>query len=191
MAKKLRLFIAINFSEEEKKFLQKLTEPYQGLPIRWSEFDNIHSTMLFLGYCPEESLIEIIETCQNILKNQKPFELKLEQMILGPQPKRPRLIWLKGKAQINQEFVSLHEALKTNLEQIPGLHSSHIKTETKLPSPHITLGRIKPKEWQILPSKPEINKKIIFQSKVNSIELMSSQLMRTGPQYTILQSWHL
>jgi len=57
-------------------------------------------------------------------------------------------------------------------------------------SPHITLGRIK--TWQFRQIEPEerseINEDIDLDFEVNSIEIMESQLKKTGPDFTILES---
>jgi 2'-5' RNA ligase len=64
------------------------------------------------------------------------------------------------------------------------------KPESRIYTPHITLGRIRVWEFrQIEPEeRPDIEKEISLSFQVNSIEVMESQLKRGGSEYTILKS---
>lgn len=55
---------------------------------------------------------------------------------------------------------------------------------------HITLARLKQWEFRKMESeeRPEVSEDINLQFEVNSIEVMESELKRTGPEYSILQS---
>ena len=66
-----RIFIAINLPEEIKEKLASQQEKIEDLftpyrseasgsgPIRWTKKDNLHITLIFLGYISNEELLEI------------------------------------------------------------------------------------------------------------------------------------
>lgn len=199
---KKRIFIAINLPEEIKKGLVKyqknieeLFTPYNtsetssGL-IRWTKQKNLHITLFFLGYIVDGEIPEVLEILETVAQNHKPFSIKLNQVSYGPPKKMPpRMIWAAGED--SEDLIDLHNDLKeamldSSLRRI-------MEKEKRSLSIHITLARIK--EWEfrrIEPDqRPEINKDINLNFKVNSIELMESQLKKTGPEYTMLQSYNL
>lgn len=58
---------------------------------------------------------------------------------------------------------------------------------------HITLARIKEWQWKRidLDERPIIAEDINLEFKVNTIELMESKLKKSGPEYSIIQSYNL
>jgi 2'-5' RNA ligase len=131
---------------------------------------------------------ELPEICQIIreaaLKN-KPFSIKLKNIIYGPPGKKPpRMVWAEGEK--SQELGKLQGDLENSL------FNSLNKAENKgRPyAPHITLGRIKTWEWKRIEpeERHEVNQEINLNFEVNSIEIMESFLKRKGPDYVVLES---
>ena len=55
-----RIFIAVNLPENVKKKLAEYEENWLDLPIRWTKKENLHITLVFLGYLlryPTPSLV--------------------------------------------------------------------------------------------------------------------------------------
>ena len=227
-----RVFVAINLPENIKNKLVEYQEKRPDLPVRWTKKENLHITLMFLGYLIDEELLEVCNITKEIaLKNQS-FSINLKKIIYGP-PKKipPRLVWVegekseelgklqkdlensfltsrataKGVAELRSSPASLRSAEEENLSSSPtrvatkgkeeDLSSSPspvkgLKSESRPYTSHLTLGRIKTWEFkQIEPEeRPEINEDINLSFEVNSIEVMESQLKRTGPRYTILES---
>lgn len=194
---KKRVFIAINLPEEIKKkiinYQEKIeksfalidSEYYAQKFFRWTKKENLHITLVFLGYIKDEQLPEIIELTKKTAEKYQPFSVSLEKIIYGPVNKNiPRMIWIIGK---KSEQLS---KIKNELENTFSQKISQFKKENKGFVPHITLARIK--QWafrKISPEeRPEIAEDFSFDFEVNSMEIMESKLKPKGPDYFILES---
>ncbi len=184
-----RIFIAINLPEDIKKKLIDYQSKWLELPIRWTKKENIHITLIFLGYLSDEELLEVLKITKEVASRHEAFSINLKKIIYGP-PKKipPRMIWLEG------EKSNKLGKLQSDLEK--SLSSSSIKdleTEERAYTAHITLGRIRTWEFrQIEPEeRPEVSEEISLVLPVDSIEVMESQLKKGGPEYTILESFKL
>ena len=178
--KKYRIFIAINFPPGIKKELLLYQKRWENLPVRWTREDNLHITLVFLGYVREENLLEILEVVRKIVKDRQPFSLHFQRISLGPPKRPPRMIWIEGEE--SRELTLLRNDLE---KELTGLKS---KEENRKFKPHMTLGRIKMQEWFKLQQKPKIEEKISLSARVDSIEVMESRLRPAGPDYFILNS---
>ncbi len=181
--RKRRIFIAINLPKEIKRKLLNYQRQWQDLPVRWTKSDNLHFTLVFIGYVGEDELLEICNLCHQAAKRHKVFNINLERILLGPPNRPPRMIWAEGEK--NQELAGLKNDLEKSLFSSAG--SGHNHQKSRAFRPHITLARFKQWEWQRVSPKPEINLEIAASFPVESIEIMESELKRTGAKYTILE----
>jgi 2'-5' RNA ligase len=182
-----RIFIAINLPEDTKEKLIDFEKNWPQLPIRWVAAENIHLTLLFLGYLNENQLLDTLKTAEKIASLYFSFSLNFEKICYGPPDKKPpRMVWLKTKK--NPELLALQKDLEKNLFYLPSFQ--YKQKENREYSPHITLGRIKQWEFRRLEpeERPEIDKEISLSFPVNSVEIMESRLKREGAEYTILTS---
>ncbi len=183
-----RIFIAINLSENAKKELQKYQREWVDLPVRLTKKDNLHFTILFIGYVNDERMVEVCRNIREIAKKHQPFELNFNKICFGPPGKSPRLIWLEGEK--SEELVSL----KRDIEKIMIVKENDehvladIERELKIFIPHITLARIRQIEWKKIAASPLINKKVSIIVQVSGFEVMESELKKGGVEYTILES---
>jgi len=180
-----RVFIAINLTEDIKKSLVSHETKWPALPIRWTKKENLHITLIFLGYTTDEELPEICRIVREAVSKNKFFDINLKKIIYGPPNKRPpRMVWAEGEE--SQELGKLQADLENSLS------NSLNKTENKgRPyAPHITLGRIKTWDWKRIDLEeiPEVNEEINLIFEVSSVEIMESFLKRKGPDYVILES---
>jgi len=193
-----RIFIAINLPEKIKKELiihqEKIEKLFTSLQdespqpkvTRWTKKDNLHITLIFLGYVSDQELLEICKITKDTALKNKPFLIKLIKIIYGPPKKMPpRMIWVEGEK--SKEFSTLKDDLEKSLTTSKQVRFS---PEKRVFSPHITLGRIRTWEFrQIEPEeRPAVNEEISLSFEVNSIEIMESQLKRGGSEYTVLES---
>jgi 2'-5' RNA ligase len=187
---KKRLFIAINLPEIIKKKLfdweLKLEQEYglgefRGRNVNWVIKNNLHITLIFIGYATDEETYEIAKKIKEIAKKHQSFFINLENIILGPIGKPSRMFWVEGeKSQELAEFQS-------DLENSLSMGNNHQK-EVKAFRPHITLARFKSSEVaRKIKEQGNVEKKINYQISVDSIELMQSTLGRFGPEYTVLE----
>jgi len=186
-----RVFIAINLPEDIKKRLSDYQKKWLTLPVRWTPKENIHITLIFLGYLNDEELLEVIKIVQEVASRNSSFCLNLTKILYAP-PKKfpPRMIWVEGKE--SQELANLQKDLENSLLSSVALAKEDIN-ETRPYAPHITLGRIK--SWEFRRVEPEeresVSEEISLNFPVESIEVMESQLKRGGPEYIILESCSL
>lgn len=178
MPVKQRIFIAVNLPKNIKEELVNFQAKWSELPVRWAKPDNLHLTLVFLGYVSNDELPELLGIVEETAKRHKPFSINLTKICYGPPKKPPRMIWIEGEK--SEELAKLQKDLEKNLGA----------AETRPYTPHLTLGRIRQMEFrQMEPEeRPEINEEISFNFEVNSIEVMGSELRRGGAEYTILES---
>jgi len=206
-----RIFIAINFPEEIKRELEKFQSQWPELPIRWTKPENLHITLVFLGYLADEELVKVCQITKEVTQRHTPFSINLNKILYGPPKKmpprppkfsktviveedktkslekfwRPRMIWVEGEK--SKELANLQIDLEKSLTSSEGVK---FEPEERSFSSHITLGRIKTWEFrQIeLEERPNVETDISLSFDVSSIEVMESELKRTGPEYTTLES---
>lgn len=189
MFKKHRIFIAINLPEDIKKELAKYEEKWPELPAKWTNKDNLHITLEFLGNLTDIEIADVCNVLKDVASRHKSFSINLEKVLYGPPLRQgfagqaPRFVWVEG------EKSSELEDFKKDLQECL-LEEIKFRPEGRGFTPHITLARIL--EWEfrkIEPEeRPEINEFIDFIVPVESVEVMESELKRGGPQYTILES---
>jgi 2'-5' RNA ligase len=184
-----RIFIAINLPEDVKKELVSFREKWPDLPIRWTQKENLHITLVFIGNTSDEDLLNIFKTVREAASRHKSFAINLNRISYGPPKKPPRMVWAIGEK--SKELAELKDDLENGLLNLGG--QKYKVLESQPFSPHITLGRIK--EWEFRKIDPEerpaINEEVSLSFEVKSIELMESELRRAGPEYTILESAQL
>jgi len=184
MQKRHRVFIAINLPEDIKKELAKYQEKYPELAAKWTNKDNIHITLEFLGYLTDPELADACKIVGEVAKRHNSFSIDLNKILYGPPKKMPpRMVWAEGEK--SKELSDLKNDLEKSLLEV-----IRFRPENREFRPHVTLARIK--EWEfrkIEPEeRPEINEDIDLTFTVESIEVMESELKRSGPAYTVLES---
>lgn len=182
-----RTFIAINLDDVLKDKILEYKEDFSHIPAKWADKENIHITLSFLGNLDDTQLMETINIVEGVLNNYEPFVLNIKEIGLGPKFP-PRLIWLT--LDENEILNKLNQELEDN---IFSLDSYRFKTkEQRAFTPHITLARIKSFESKKLDRESfNIKKPLDMSFEVHSIEIMESELKRSGPEYTILRSFEL
>jgi len=182
-----RIFIAINLPEEIKKGLIFYQSKWPELPCRWTKKENLHVTLMFLGYLSDEELLEVLKITTEVTSRYQPFSINLIKILYGPPKKMPpRMVWVEGEK--SEELGKLQSDLENSLSVPP--NSGFKESEARPYTPHITLGRIRAWEFrQIEPEeRPAVEEEISLSFPVESIEVMESQLKRGGSEYTILES---
>jgi len=209
-----RIFIAINLPENLRRKLANYQNNWPELPVRWIKPENIHITLVFIGYVSDEELLEISRTAKEVAARHSPFFVNLNKICYGPPKKmpprppkfseatviekdknssnkkfwRPRMIWTMGKK--SQDLASLRDDLEKSLA---GSERVGFSPEKRGFSLHITLGRIRQWEWRKIEpeERPEIEQELNLGFSADSIEVMESQLKKGGAEYVILESHNL
>jgi len=179
----LRLFIAVDLSEEQKEQLlelqKRLMQDING--VKWVNATGLHITLKFLGEVeniPEEPWKPLLKAINNF----KPFKVSFQGIGAFPSLRKPRVIWSgvnEGKEQLRELSRSIDNVLKEH----------GFSPEKKEIIPHVTLGRIRKNEKGISLT-PVVGKHEEFytpNSDVNYINLYQSILSPKGASYKSLQ----
>lgn len=184
---KYRLFIALSLPEDLKSKIQEWEKEINknlGFKPNWIKTENIHLTILFLGWQSEENLkkIENIFELYPFNKQDLLYELNLfvEKLDYGP-PGTKRMIWLYIKN--NQYLENIHLEFKKHLKDF----DVNFPEENREFLPHINLARLKNsgKRWKFIRKMIGLN--FIF----NKIVLFRSILEKTGAEYLSLKEIQL
>jgi RNA 2',3'-cyclic 3'-phosphodiesterase len=186
----MRTFLAVSLDKKIQDNIRdfqtrmKLETSRFKKDINWVFPDECHSTLVFIGEVPDESVKEICDLVDPITKVAKPFRMKLEGIrAFG---KSARVIWAAIKDG-NKELEQLHSRLTAVLGPA-GYYS-----EKKRYSPHITLARIKdPKAGKFVKDIAVTLGRYPFGVlAVRSVELYSSEQTKYGAKYTLLAQFPL
>lgn len=174
---KLRLFIALPLTSGLKKKIISLEEEVNketGLKINWLPLDNLHLTILFLGFLNLSDYFKIEKVFDEFpwgyREFKKPFNLKITKIDYGP-PGKNSMIWLYIEKDERLE------GLKKFFEQRLTEEKVNFKKEERSFLPHINLCRLKMKLNKDL--KKELNWSVVF----NKIVLYESILKKPFAQY--------
>ncbi len=194
--------MAINLPESVKENLSLFRQKWPDLPARWTKKENLHLTLVFLGYLSDEEVLRVCELTKQIAASHKHINICLNKIFYGP-PKKlpPRMIWVE--CDQSDELIALRKDLErslfgeVNFSPQDGSASSSTLSSGPRGSPqdrvfsfHITLARIKTWEWRKIDpeERPDVNEELSLSFGVNSVEVMESRLKRGGAEYSVLES---
>lgn len=169
----MRLFIAINLPKEVKDYLWELKEEFRNIgKFNFISKKNYHITLKFLGDIKEDKLKEIKQKLSKIKFNS--FEDSLNKLGCF----NNRILWVN----LNQ---------KENVLKLAKLIDQEFMEKDQRFSDHITLARIKDikKKNEFMKKLETKIKQIKF--KINSFELMKSELSKDGPSYFEIERYSL
>lgn len=183
----IRSFVAIELPQNVKtglaKLLSELGETRHPF-VKWVNPESIHLTLKFLGNIPFKQVAEINRLMEEAVQGTLPFHLEVSELGAFPNLKRPRVLWVSIKGEIDT-LLSLQQSIDSALAPL-GF------AEEKRPfTPHLTLARLRertsPAERKIF---AELVMSTNFESsyplEVKTISLMRSQLLPEGAIYTRL-----
>ncbi|MFA5746837.1 MAG: RNA 2',3'-cyclic phosphodiesterase [Candidatus Paceibacterota bacterium] len=183
-----RLFIAINLPERIKNRFESYENSWTDLPAKWTKPYNLHITVLFLGNVAEENIPAVLEIAKGLAEKYPPMQIKLNKISYGP-PKKvpPRMVW------ITVEKNELLAQLKNDLEKVLTEQNVHFQIEDRGFNPHITFARLNNFELrQMNPEEvPQIDEDINFDFEAKKIDVMESELKKSGSRYEVLGSFDL
>ena len=171
----MRLFIAIEFSENIKFMLRRVQAEFS---FSFNFTKDFHLTLKFLGEVAEENIEEISKKLREIRFNR--FNLKLAGLGVFPNKSRPRVLWIG--LNNNSELLRLQKEISclfTNCGDNKDFH------------PHVTLARINSlKESDKFIETLKRIKLSELEFSVNSFSLIKSELTPKGPIYEVIQTFH-
>jgi 2'-5' RNA ligase len=134
----IRSFLAFKLPPDIKNIIRRVSDNLRKMPaeVKWVKTDNIHLTIVFLGQVKGTELEGVKGAAGAVCAEFGPFEVALEGVGCFPNRRRPRVLWLGLKADLDR-LNAFRDALQE------GLKPFGIKEEKRLFRPHLTLGRIR------------------------------------------------
>lgn len=181
----MRLFVAVNLPSAERARIHAAMSGLRdsGLPLRWTEPDAYHLTLKFLGEVRSEMVGRLSSALDRVAASTPAFGVRLEGVGAFPTIRRPQVVWL------GVEPTPALRCLKQDVEWALAEHG--FEKETRAFHPHITLGRATAADGAgSFRGLDELAASQDFQGalKVDTVDLMRSQLSRQGPRYSLLHS---
>ena len=181
---KIRVFAAIELVDAIKSEIGKFQDELRKVKadIKWVRLENIHLTLKFFGYIPEEQVLVIEKELEKITENVYIFSVLVEKIGSFPVSGNPKIVWAGINDPANQ-IVNLQKYIEASLKKLGFASEEHSYT------PHLTIGRIKGKNnlknlLQLIKEKDNIK----FGSMiVKDISIIKSDLKSEGPLYTVLK----
>jgi RNA 2',3'-cyclic 3'-phosphodiesterase len=181
----VRTFIAIELPQKVKDSLEELenrikSEKYR---VKWVAPVSIHLTLKFLGNISIDSITDITHTMENAILGITPFRLAVSGLGVFPNPQRIQIVWAGISGELDK-LVQLQKRIDEELKNLGFVPESRPFTA------HLTIARIRDEasasERQSIGqfiAKTDFNG---GEFKVESVNLMKSQLTREGPIYSCL-----
>jgi RNA 2',3'-cyclic 3'-phosphodiesterase len=175
----MRLFVAARIPEGLRKELFSIGREFHPLFKGTTvSQENIHLTLEFLGEVTETKLAEIREALDGI--KHPAFDISLRGMGCFPDSIHPRVLWA-GVGAGAEELISLNNEIVRSFDY----------GSAKCFHPHATLARIKSKSQGFSELFERYEETKFGGFKLESFELMSSELSPRGSRYDVLKSFPL
>jgi 2'-5' RNA ligase len=181
---RLRTFLALDpgkaLHERLLNLQEKLAEA--GGDVKWVEAANLHLTLHFLGEVEDRDLAAICQVTSEVAASLDRFTFSLHGVGCFPNARRPRVLWV-GVGEGRDAVIGLHAALEQ-----PLLDLGCYRRETRPFAPHLTVGRVNSERAseQLTASLKARADWHGGETTIEEVLVMSSELLRSGPVYTVL-----
>lgn len=188
MEKLIRTFIAIELDGVSRhtlsSFIDEVKKAIRG-NINWTKIENLHFTLKFLGEISNTQIEEVSNIINKITIRHTPFEAKVTGIGFFPAIKRPRIIWA-GISDGKENMLKIANDIESSIEHLG------FKKENREFTAHLTIARVRDYhikiDHKILDA---LSKEDICTFKVDHITLFKSELLPSGPVYSILKEFPL
>lgn len=182
--KKKRIFIGLPLPEKTKKVLveiqDELKKDVSKEDVKWVEKENLHQTLVFLGYKNKDQR-EKIKDIMSKLEDFKALKLELYRLKFHPDQRRARIVWI-SLSEEDEKLTSYYHQLRLPMQL------ADIEFDTRF-SPHITLGRVRQVQGKSLFSDKTVDRiQDFFRERdktfiIDKAVLYESELTPDGPIY--------
>jgi 2'-5' RNA ligase len=178
----VRLFIAIALPPTLGAEAAAILPP--ALPgLRRVKAENLHVTLAFLGWTPDEQLDQVTSAALEAAASVAPFDVEFRGAGRFPERGRPRVVWL-GIAGGAENVRSLGAAVAQ------ALRSRRLKFDDRPLSPHLTLARVaddaSAAETRTVAAAVSTLAPPALRFRVGEVAVFQSVLSPKGPRYTAL-----
>ncbi len=184
----MRAFIAIQLPPEVKGVLERiegrLKAGFTSPSAKWVAVPSIHLTLKFLGNVEAAKIEPITVAIARAAEETSPVQLDVGGLGAFPNLRRVDVVWVGLTGDLDC-LCQLQEKIETNMRPLG------FRPEARPFSPHLTIARLREQATnQERQALGEIIASAGIDSpgrfKVDSLYLMRSQLMRSGPIYSEL-----
>lgn len=181
---RIRTFIAVDLSKGTKGKLKALQDEFakKAPGVKWVTPDNFHLTLLFLGEVEKREIVAICRTVEKRARKHSSFNLDVEGLGAFPNTRRPKILWA-GITEGASELKELHDDIEEGL-----LELNQYRREDRAYTPHLTLGRLsaedRAEDWEPILAAHE--SWLGGTTTINEVIVMSSDLKRGGPEYSVI-----
>jgi RNA 2',3'-cyclic 3'-phosphodiesterase len=178
----MRCFIAIEIPSEIKSAFIDLQNDLRnaGADVAWTNPDNVHLTLKFLGEIDKKLIGEVEKVCLETIADMPPFKLSINGTGVFPNARHPRVLWVGLSGDV-ERLERLQEQLD---ERLAGIGFDN---EEKDFQPHLTVGRIRSnKNLRELLARSDGYTLPALSFVVQEIVLMKSDLLPSGACHTEL-----
>ena len=174
----MRLFIAIDLSEQAKESIEKIKLELKGIKgIKQVAKENIHLTLKFLGEVDDSKVKGITKSLEGV--KFKPFKICISKIGVFPSEQRIQVVWADA-----EPAEPLFELKKMIDKALPSFKDDHPFKN------HITFARIKYIEHDFDKKKiiDMVKNKQLDKTKflVDKFKLYKSDLTPAGPVYDVI-----
>jgi len=182
----VRVFIGFFTSPIIIDKTQKLRE--EASPFihgKWTQPQNLHITLQFIGEVDRETLTELLKTTQEVANSFKPFKITYKGLGVFPHLRRPRILWVGVNVGANV-LKRLAKTVEVANKKVP-----NIRPDTKPFHPHVTICRMKRLDDRKLKSFLRRYQNFVFGEEiVNKIAVIKSTLTPEGPIYAPIEEFY-
>ena len=134
----IRTFVAVDVNPETRAALSRdlatLRNAFPG--VKWSNPDNLHLTLKFLGDVRESDLDELFSALDEAVSGFEPFVIEVGGVGAFPHWRAPRIVWAGCRDGAD-------EAARLGLAVDKACADLGYEPERRTFQPHLTLGRVK------------------------------------------------
>ncbi|MBR3427944.1 MAG: RNA 2',3'-cyclic phosphodiesterase [Bacteroidales bacterium] len=181
-----RTFLAISIPSgtEYPLLVQQLQKKLQHEQknINWCKPNQIHLTLKFVGETADQDVPAIIEACQKVARNHKPFSMDFNRTGLFGSNRVPRVLWL-GMQDTPKALYDLEADLLDAFDSVGYMRDRQNFV------PHLTVCRIKylVDKQLFLQVYESIEQKTYLHADVKDLVYFQSFLQPSGPYYKVLK----
>jgi 2'-5' RNA ligase len=182
-AKALRLFVAVDVSEEAKRAVATAVEPWrlsypQG---RWVPAENWHATLKFLGRTWPRLVSWVEETIATVAASHVSTTARMSGLGAFPSPARARVLWAGFDEPAN--------TLQAVAADLDAALAAEFRAEVRPFHPHLTVARSNPPLR--LPERYTSTPLTSDDFAIDRLILYRSHLQRPAPRYEPLRVFPL
>ncbi|MBI1183640.1 RNA 2',3'-cyclic phosphodiesterase [bacterium] len=171
-----RLFVAIPLPDDVKDELLSTIPTQHNRDIRWTEKENLHFTLSFLGDREESELEQIYAEIRQIAGDRFPFRMVFKGFKTMYKNRKPSMVWA-----VFRESPSYTEFAAEFGENLDG-------DKRNEPIAHVTLGRVKSNASKFVRT-PKMQHIVPFELDIDKVELWESKFDDRGISYSILETF--